>query len=350
MSVAPIQSESAATSSVVGRAASAADAPAGSVAAAIEPGRDGQTKVDWDKQTRLAGLHRFAIAITLLNVIGHGFLGFETSWAHPLVALATAYSLDMLLEWVDARANDRPLRFLAEGVPGFVNFLLSAHISALAVSMLLYPNQRLWPIALATALAIGSKHIFRVQVAGRARHVFNPSNFGIAITLMVFPWVGIAPPYQFTENVAGSWDWLIPGIIICSGTFINFRFTSRLVLLGSWLAGFACQAVIRTLWLDASLLPSLAPMTGLAFLLFTFYMVTDPPTTPSRPSRQVAFGLGVAAAYGLLMAFHVVFGLFFSLLIVCSIRGLYIWGKGALPLGSGTAEAPQGAVAVQRAT
>ena len=53
-------------------------------------------------------------------------------------------------------------------------------------------------------------------------------------------------------------------------------------------------------------------MTGVAFLLFTFYMVTDPATTPSTPRGQIAFGAAVAAAYGLLMAFHVVFGLFFA--------------------------------------
>jgi hypothetical protein len=113
-------------------------------------------------------------------------------------------------------------------------FLLSAHISAMAVSMLLYPNERIGPVVFATALAITSKVVFRVSVGGRDRHVFNPSNFGIAVVLIVLPWVGIAPPYQFTENVAGLWDWAIPAIIICSGTLINYRYTDRLCLLGSW--------------------------------------------------------------------------------------------------------------------
>ena len=40
----------------------------------------------------------------------------------------------------------------------------------------------------------------------------------------------------------------------------------------------------------------------MAFLLFTFYMVTDPGTTPVEPRGQIAFGAVVAAAYGVLMS------------------------------------------------
>ena len=304
---------------------SAPFAPGESVTAAARPTSLSQSATsDWSQKIRLAGLHRFAFAITVLNILGHGFLGFETSWAHPFAALATAYSLELLLEWVDARANGRIPRYRAGGRMGLVNFLLSPHISGLAVSMLLYSNQRLWPVVFATAVAVGSKTIFKIRVNGRLRHVFNPSNIGIATVLLCFPWVGIAPPYQFTENVAGFWDWGIPTIIICTGTLINFRFTSRIPLISSWLVGFAIQAFVRHWLFGNALLPSLAPMTGLAFLLFTFYMVTDPPTTPATTRGQIGFGLSVAFVYGVLMALHVVFGLFFALVIVCGIRGLAV--------------------------
>ena len=65
-------------------------------------------------------------------------------------------------------------------------------------------------------------------------------------------------------------------------------------------------------------------MTGVAFLLFTFYMVTDPATTPTTLRGQLAFGAAMAAAYGTLMAFHVVFGLFFGLTFVCVGRGAFL--------------------------
>ena len=98
-----------------------------------------------------------------------------------------------------------------------VDFLLPAHITALAVSMLLYVNDRLWPIAFAAALAVGSKTLIRVPVGRGVRHCLNPSNAGIACTLLLFPWVGIAPPYQFTENLGGVGDWLLPMVIVLSG-------------------------------------------------------------------------------------------------------------------------------------
>ena len=82
---------------------------------------------------RLGGLRRFAIAITVLNVLGHTFFGFEQSWAQPLVALATTYSLELLLELIDAKACRRPLRF-AGGARRCVDFLLPAHISGLDVA------------------------------------------------------------------------------------------------------------------------------------------------------------------------------------------------------------------------
>ncbi len=302
-----------------------------------------QAKVDWNQKIRLGGLHRFAFAITVLNVLGHSFLGFEQSWAHPLAALATAYTLELFFEWVDARANRRTPRYRSGGLAGFGNFLLSPHISGLAVSMLLYSNQRIWPVVFATAIAVGSKVVFRIQVNGRSRHCMNPSNIGIASVLLIFPWVGIAPPYQCTENVSGLWDWAIPLIIICSGTFINFRFTSRLPLLSSWLVGFILQAFLRHWLFGNALFPSLTPMTGLAFLLFTFYMITDPPTTPSTTRGQIFFGLSVAFTYGALMAFHVVFGLFFSLVIVCGVRGIAISLK---PILSRWVEGPSADAAV----
>ena len=70
---------------------------------------------------------------------------------------------------------------------------------------------------------------------------------------------------------------------------------------------------------------ALNPMTGLAFVLFTFYMVTDPATTPTSTRNQIAFGAAVAIAYGLLVKMHVVFGLFFALSVVSCARGLWLY-------------------------
>jgi hypothetical protein len=275
---------------------------------------------------RLGGLRRFAVAITVLNILGHTFFGFEQSLAQPLIALATAYSIEILLELVQAWSQKRRPQFMG-GYMKLLDFLLPAHISGLAVAMLLYANERLWPVAFATAVAIGSKAIFRAPVGRGVRHFYNPSNFGISVTLVLFTWVGIAPPYHFTENLDRIGDWLLPGIIIFTGSFLNWRFTHKLPLIAAWLGGFVLQAVIRSWLFDTPLVAALLPMTGMAFILYTFYMVTDPATTPQGKLAQIFFGAGVAATYGLLMASHIVFGLFFALTIVCTVRGLGLYAR-----------------------
>lgn len=274
--------------------------------------------------SRLGGLRRFAIAITILNILGHTVLGFEQSWAQPLVALATAYALEFLLELLGAWSAGRTPAF-AGGPRKLLDFFLPAHITALAVGMLLYANDRLWVVAFAAAVSIGSKVLFRAPVGRGVRHFYNPSNFGITVTLLLFSWVGIAPPYHFTENLDRIGDWLLPGIIIFTGTFLNARFTHRLPLIAAWLGGFIAQAVVRSLVFGTPLAAPLLPMTGMAFILYTFYMVTDPATTPMGQRSQIAFGAGVAIVYGLLMTGHIVFGLFFALTIVCTVRGIGLY-------------------------
>ena len=277
---------------------------------------------NWSAQSRLGGLRRFAVAITALNILGHTVFGFEQSWATPFVAVAAAYGTEILLELADALLSRRAPRFLGGGPVRLIDFLLSAHITGLAVGMLLYANARLWPIAFAASAAIGSKALFRARAGKATIHFYNPSNFGISLTLLLFPWIGIAPPYHFTENLVGAGDWILPGIIVCSGTFLNWKFTRRLPLIGAWLSGFGLQALVRHWLLGARLESALLPMTGVAFVLYTFYMVTDPATTPAAPRSQVIFGASVAFTYGLLMVSHIVFGLFVALGIVWTLRGV----------------------------
>jgi hypothetical protein len=281
------------------------------------------------KDLRLAALRRFATAISVLTCVGHAVLGFEQAYAHVVVALGTAYAVELALEVVDARACRRALAFRG-GVLRLVDFLLPAHITALACAMLLYPNDRLGPIMFAAAFGVASKSVFRARTGNGARHFMNPSNAGIAATLLLFPWVGVAMPYQFTENLHGAADWLLPIVFVCVGSFLNARFTHRIPLIVAWVGGFVLQAVIRTAWFDVRLVPALIPATGVAFVLFTFYMVSDPGTTPSRARDQIWFGAAVAMTYGALQVLHVVYGLFFALAIVCSVRGCALWIRAAL--------------------
>lgn len=275
---------------------------------------------------RIMALRRFALSITLFNILGHTLFGFEQAWLYPLGALAVGYSMTLLLEWLSSHVYDYKPRFLGGGFIGLVDFLLPAHISALAIAMLIYPNGRIAPILFAVVVCVGSKFIFRAPMGKRVSHFLNPSNAGIAVTLILFPWVGISPPYHFTENLVGIADWIVPAVIVLSGAYLNTKLTRRHPLILAWLAGFVAQAVVRQALFGGSLLAMLTPMTGVAFLLFTFYMISDPGTTPFKPAGQIRFGFSVAVVYGLLVSLHIVFGLFFALVLVSGIRGLGLYG------------------------
>ncbi len=293
------------------------------------------------KDPRTQALRRFAASITAFTILGHVWLGFEQSYATPIVGVLAAYVFELLLESLQAVTENRPARYRGSFTTAF-DFLLPAHITGLACAMLLYSNARLMPVVFAVAVAVASKYLVRVRIRGRVRHVLNPSNLGISVTLVLFSWVGISPPYHFTENVSGALDWIVPAAVFVAGTMLNVKLTRRAPLIAAWIAGFVAQAVVRAVFLDHALLGALMPLTGVAFVLFTNYMITDPGTTPMAPRRQVAFGLATAAVYGLLVSVHIVFGLFFALTIVCVLRAVAIAATNAVQRAGGSVSRPAG--------
>ncbi len=331
-------------------------------------------KVAVNPTNRLGGLRRFAIAITVFNILGHAIFGFEQPWIAPFVAIFTAYACEIWFELLDCWLHSRKPRFSsvallekaepravsassdshANRVPlgrrwrNKIDFLLSAHITGLACAMLLYSSSRLMPIVFASAVAIVSKALLRITLQNGSRHFLNPSNFGITLTLLLFPWVGIAPPYHFTENIHGWGSWIVPAIIVVSGSFLNVKFTKRICVAIGWVGGFLAQGLIRNLIFGVPLAATLLPMTGVAFVLFTFYMVTDPATTPCTSRGQLLFGTLVSMAYGALVAAHVVFGFFFALTLVSLARGITLYAQQYLMATSRRGVAAQATVALAR--
>jgi len=131
--------------------------------------------------------------------------------------------------------------------------------------------------------------------------------------------------HQYTENFSGALDWLLPVIFIVFGTLLNAIYARRIPLIVAWLSAFILQGVLRAWFFETPMMAEVEMMTGVAFLLFTFYMIEDPGTTPFKPIGQVMFGISVAATYAVLMTFHIVFGLFFALFAVCILRGMYLY-------------------------
>jgi enediyne biosynthesis protein E5 len=285
-----------------------------------------EIKNNGNQDPRYKALRNFALSISVFNIFGYTLLGFEQMWILPIFAVLTAYTTELTLETITAWARKRRPLYLGRGKRGMYEFLLPAHITALAVNMLVYTNNQIRPVIFGVMVGVSGKYILQAPIAGRMRHFMNPSNLGIAATFVAFSsWVAIAQPYMFTENTNQFFKIMVPIIILTAGTVLNAKLTGRTLLIVGWFGGFAIQAFIRHAIWDVSLFSALGVMTGVAFLLFTNYMITDPGTTPSKPVAQFMFGSGVAFFYAVLMEFNVTFTLFFAVVVTCAVRGAGWW-------------------------
>ncbi len=288
------------------------------------PGKPEKTKRPFD--ARYLALRNFAISISVFNVLGYTVLGFEQPWLWPILSVLVAFATEIVFEVIGAWAQQRSLRFTGRGLRGVMEFLLPAYITGLAVNMLLYANNLFWPVLFGVVVAVAQKHVLQAPIAGRMRHFMNPSNFGIVMVLLLFSTrVAISPPYMFTEWASTLFKLMIPMAILGAGTLINATLTKRIPLIVGWAGAFAIQALVRHWIWGVQLNTALGVMTGVAFVLFTNYMITDPGTTPVKPRPQFIFGSAVAVVYGVLMLMNIVYTLFFATVIVCAGRGLGWW-------------------------
>ncbi|MCX6124981.1 MAG: enediyne biosynthesis protein UnbU [Proteobacteria bacterium] len=289
------------------------------------------TSTYYEDSRRLKALKRFATTTTLISLLGHGVLGFEQAYVAPIAGVLFACGTQLFLDWVRAAHNSRRPAFL-NSFNDLLSALLPAYIVGLTCGMFLYPADRISPIAFAAILGIGTKFIFQTKIDGLTRHYLNPSNIGILATLVLFPAVSIVLPYGFSSQV-GDWGKAgVPIVLFALGAFLNGKVTKKLPLVAGWLGAFILQAGIRSLAFDANILATLAPATGVVAVLFTFFMVTDPGTTPEQSLPQFIFGASVGLPYGVLISAHAVFALFWALCIVCATRGLYHIVKGGFSL------------------
>lgn len=78
-----------------------------------------------------------------------------------------------------------------------------------------------------------------------------------------------------------------------------------------------------------------AQISGGAFWLFSFFMITDPKTSPADTKGMIGFGVGLALVDAWLQLNTAVFSLIWALFLVSTVRGLMAMVRdqrvGALP-------------------
>lgn len=160
--------------------------------------------------------------------------------------------------------------------------LKSALISGLSLCLLLR-SQYLSLLIIACVITILSKFILRVN----GKHIFNPTNFGIAVIIILSDSAWISP---------GQWGStaIFAAFVACAGIFVVHR-SARFDVTASFLSAYASLLFLRAWRLgDPFTIPVHQLMSG-ALIIFSFYMISDPRTTPDSRIARIAFGCLVAA-------------------------------------------------------
>ena len=161
--------------------------------------------------------------------------------------------------------------------------LKSAGITTLGLC-LLFKSDDPWTLALGAFIAIASKFLLRLK----GKHIFNPANVGIAVAILLTgnAWVS---PGQWGSGAA------LVFLVGACGMAVVWR-VGRIDTSAAFLLTFAALDFARTvLYLGWEPGVWLHKLSSGSLLLFTFFMITDPVTTPSAPRARIGWSMLVAA-------------------------------------------------------
>ncbi len=251
----------------------------------------------------------FAFLLALYAGIGCTYLGFNRSPVQILLTVGACCLLDVCLARFVRGFRDRSC-----GTPDPVRFPLSAVITGLSLSLLLNYAHGSLLFLLPVYLAIGSKYVLR----SNGRHIFNPSLFGIAVTLLIAgDLITPAPAYQWGGPLAAS-------VFLAMAALCLFVFRiARGPLIGTFLAAYVVQVALRA-WVMRWHLPPqtlfLGALTSPSLLLFAFYMLPDPATSPVNRRDQVRTALAIVAVDLALHALQSLYTLYYAAFLVTLFR------------------------------
>lgn len=229
---------------------------------------------------------------TLSGLLLYGWLslGFDLTGLRIALTLGTILGLQAIATWWWRLPTFDPK---------------SALISGLSLCLLLRTNH----LALAAAgavITIAGKFVLR----WRGKHLFNPTNFGLVAMMLATNGAVWVSPGQW-GNVA-----FFGFLMVCIGGLVVMRAARSDVTL-AFLGFYLALMFGRSLYLGEPMTIPLHRLQSGALLLFAFFMISDPKTTPDSRAGRIVFAALVA--YG---AWYVQFRLFRTNGLLWSLAGL----------------------------
>lgn len=208
---------------------------------------------------------------------------FSLSWLTSDFGVTPASLLAALAGTMSAQLLGTAALNLRAGRPLLARFeWKSALITALGVTILLRASD-VW-IWFAAGLA-GIALKFLVRIGGK--HIFNPGCIGIVLMML---WLGkqawVSP---------GQWGQapLIAGYAMALAA-LTLSSAKRLDIALGFLGSFAAIMFARAAWLGDPMVIPLHQMSSGALLIFAFFMITDPRSTPDSRAGRLIFAMAVA--------------------------------------------------------
>jgi len=242
-------------------------------------------------------LYQVATLSTLL-FYGIGWLDFEISISRVLVLVGTSLLTQLVCTWVWELPKYDPK---------------SALISSLSLCLLLRTNDTEMAI-LSAIITIASKFIFRFN----GKHFFNPTNFGIIAVILFTGEVWISPGQWGNAALFGFLMACLGGVVV--------NHASRSDVTYAFLVFYLAILFGRAVWLGQPFSIPLHMVQNGGFLLFTFFMISDPKPTPNSRAGRILFAFLVAAGAG--FVHFVLFrpnGLFWSLALFSMTTPIIDW-------------------------
>jgi enediyne biosynthesis protein E5 len=204
------------------------------------------------------------------------YLHWDAEWELYATYIGVSVSLQLSIEYFTNKHYDS---------------YKSALISSMGLCLLLKTNN-LYVAAGAAAISIASKYILRYK----GKHIFNPSALGIAIMV----WLGgnaWISPGQWGSNAVLFFGVLSLGFIVVTKVQ---KLDVTLAFLGTFAALLFARQIVYQGWPMDYFVQSIS--TG-SLLLFSFFMITDPKTTPNHRVARVVWAMAVAGVAFYLTAF-----------------------------------------------
>ena len=211
-------------------------------------------------------------SLTFLLSYGLFWLRFDLQWEQTALTLLAVCLMQVLLSSL----------FSLPRID-----LKSACISGLSLCLLLRTNEW-WVAVIGAFIAISSKFLLRVQ----GRHLFNPTNFALIVL------IGLAPEHAWVSPAQWGNFAFFAFLMLCLGGLVVNR-ASRSDVTIAFLIFYVAIVFGRSTWLNEPWAIPLHKLQNGALLLFAFFMISDPKTTPDSRAGRIIFALLVAlgAAY-----------------------------------------------------